>query len=121
VKKQLGHTYDLEEKFKEDWDTENGDAVSAGEMFDWYELDRDIQTHMIFRQAKTPKCTCSRSFYGMWNKFCTMNGGVADFLWTNMKRDELMKYCWTEDTKRDGVVKRKKTLEDLKSYIVFSK
>jgi hypothetical protein len=120
-KRQLVHTYDQDEKFKDDWLATNLVEIEAERIYNWYELDMEIKVHLVHIGAKLPPCACKRSFDEMWTAFCSMIPPIADFLWTNMKRDELMKYAVTSDDKKDGVARRKKTIEDLRAYVDFTR
>lgn len=121
VKKQLGHTLDLDDVMKEQWKTENEAALQSGTIFDWYELTMDIKIHLVHIQCELPKCTCERDFNEMWKKFCTTSPVIASFIWTNMKRDQLMRYAKTSDIQKDNIARRKKTFDELKTYIEFAK
>jgi hypothetical protein len=120
-KKESTHTYDLDEKYKDQWLIDNQEDLDAGRIFNWYELDMETKVHLVHLNIKLYACTCERPFYEMWNGFCSTLPRIADFLWSNMKRDELMKYTKTSDSKKDGVAKRKDTFEDLLAYVEFAR
>jgi hypothetical protein len=120
-KKQLTHTYDLDSKFKNDWLADNQTDIDSERIFNWYDLDMDTKVHLVHIGAKLPLCACERPFYEMWNAFCSMVPSVANSLWTNMKRNELMKYAQTTDDKKDGVARRKQSFDDLCAYVEFAR
>lgn len=115
----LGYIYDRSGEMKHDWSVRIKTELQNGTIFNWYDLDLQTQIHLVHLQARIPECTCILEFTEVWHAFCTKSPAIAKFLWDNMKRNCLMKYAISSDTKADGVAARKGTFEELNRYIEF--
>lgn len=117
--KTMGYIYDQNETMKTDWLKRNADALQNNTIFNWYDLDLSTKIHLVHLVFDVPKCSCNYDFYEMWNKFCTFIPSVAKFLWDNMKRDQFLLYAKTSDPQKDGSAGRKKSFNELKTYVEF--
>ena len=82
---------DKNEYFRSSFEYYNRDDIASGEIYNWYGLDTEIRQYLISKfHTKVPKCECVCSFHTVWTNFNTMHPSLAEFIWTNMDRENLL-------------------------------